>query len=61
LVYYWQQKVSRGVLRRVKIATTRDVRATPVETGHLVLVTPRGLRVEGLDVNRLAELLRALS
>jgi transposase-like protein len=60
LFLYWQKKLSSGVLRRVKIASARDVRATPVEAGRLVLVTPRGLRVEGLDVKRLAELLRAL-
>jgi len=45
----------------VRIAPVQDTRATPVEAGRLVLVTPRGLRVEGLDVKRLAELLRALS
>jgi len=61
LLFYWQKKASSGVLRRVRIAPTRDVRAMPVETGQLVLLTPGGLRVEGLDVNRLVELLEALS
>src|SRR2546426_8986218 len=61
LLFYWQKKASSNRLRRVKIAPVQDTRATPVETGPVVLVTPRGLRVEGLDVNRLAELLRALS
>ena len=61
MLFYWQKKASSNRLRRVKIAPVQDTRATPVETGPVVLVTPRGLRVEGLDVNRLAELLRALS
>ena len=61
ILIYWQNKASVGVLRRVRLTPPRSVRATPLETGRLVLVTPRGLRVEGLDVTRLAELLRALS
>jgi len=61
LLFYWQKKASSNMLRRVRIAPTREVRATPVEARQLVLVTPRGLRVEGLDVKALAELLRALS
>ena len=61
LLFYWQKKASSNMLRRVKITPTREVRATPMETGELVLVTARGLRVEGLDVTRLAELLKELS
>jgi predicted ABC-type transport system involved in lysophospholipase L1 biosynthesis ATPase subunit len=60
LLHYWQ-KTSNGVMRRVRIASARDARATSLEAGRLVLLTPGGLRVEGLDVAGLAELLRALS
>ena len=61
LLFYWQKKASSGVLRRVKIISKPEQRATRAETGQLVLVTPRGLRVEGLEVAALAELLKALS
>ena len=59
LLHYWHSKFSRARFRPVKVG--RATAAGPRESARLVLVTPRGFRVDGLDVNSLAVLLRALS
>lgn len=57
----WLRKTPKPSLRRVALAP--DPQPTPA-TGPAtvpVLVTPRGFRVEGLDVDTLALLLRAFA
>jgi hypothetical protein len=51
----WLQTPARPCLRRVAVAT-----APVAAVDHPVLITPQGLRVEGLDTAGLVALLRAL-
>lgn len=48
----------RGGLRPVEILELKESRMSP--TGGRVVVSPGGLRVEGLDLEEIATLLRAL-
>lgn len=57
LLQYWQQK-SRTRFRPVTVTRGAEVRCEPA---RVVLVTPSGMRVEGLDVAGVARLLRELS
>ena len=61
ILYYWREVERTGRFRRVRMADAADRRSSPADTSKPVLVTPCGLRVEGLDVAGLAALLRALS
>lgn len=60
LLCYWRKKATGRVLRRVRITATETSSAPPPRACP-VLITPRGLRVEGLDVDSLAALLSALA
>ena len=54
-VYRWRKEVPGGGFRRVHV--TQPV---PVQVGTVSLVTPGGYRVEGLSLEQVAMLLRAL-
>jgi len=57
----WIEEVSSAVSDLVETVPLREVVVTDLHPGRsLCLVTPEGIRVEGLDVATLAQLLRAL-
>ncbi len=54
----WLERPSRPGLRPVALRPERDPETAP--RSSVVLVTPQGFRVEGLDVDALMAVLRAL-
>lgn len=61
LLAYWRKRSAGARMRPVAIDAVGERAVAPAGNGQLVLVTPGGVRVEGLDVEAVARLLRALS
>ena len=59
-VQRWLQATVAGGLRPIEVRSEEPVEAINADSG-LVLVTPGGYRVEGLEVESVAALLRALA
>ncbi|MDP9120689.1 MAG: hypothetical protein M3O15_04870 [Acidobacteriota bacterium] len=55
----WLER-QRGPLRRVEVVAQEEAADRPRLAGALVLVTPHGYRVEGLELGEVAALLEAL-
>ena len=53
----WQRQAPRGALRRIAIRPEPASSGPPAPSPGLVLVTPQGWRIEGLDLDTLLRVL----
>ncbi|MGH8846813.1 MAG: hypothetical protein ACREXQ_06180 [Polaromonas sp.] len=61
LLAYWLKRSSGIRMRPVEIDRAEEPAIVPADKREFVLVTPSGVKVEGLDLTALTHLLRALS
>lgn len=61
ILLYWRQRGKKAAFRPVSVTTRPRPLCPPPEVPRPVLVTPRGCRVEGLDLSGMVALLRELA